>query len=227
MNREHQFTNSLVVRYVIYTTVILGGLVAIPEILEPGDVTLFKENGPIEWLEFSFVTLSSLTLAIGAMIIRPLRGLLAIFSCIVAMAAVRELDGLLDDTLPLSWKGPLLFCIALAVYIGFRHRRTLRSQMDYFTKTASFGTLWAGFVIVVLLAQLIGHGAFLEQVMGDDYHHQYKRVIEEIFEMFGYLIILFGSLEAVIFDYAARRKVFNDILMENIEIPNDAQTIAP
>jgi hypothetical protein len=226
MNREHQFTNNFVLRYIIYTTVILSGLVAIQEILKPGDVMLFKENGPIEWFEFSLVTLASLTLAVGAMIIRPLRGLLAVLSCVVSIAAIRELDGLLDDKLPFSWKGPMLLGVALTVYIGFSHRRKLGSQIDYFSKTASFGILWAGFVIVVLLAQLIGHGAFLEKVMGDDYQHQYKRVIEEIFEMFGYLIILFGSLEAVISDCAARRKVFQDILMQDIEIPADAQTTA-
>ncbi|MGH2270350.1 hypothetical protein ACQ9LF_00975 [Anaerohalosphaeraceae bacterium U12dextr] len=36
--------------------------------------------------------------------------------------------------------------------------------------------------------------------MGNDYHRDYKRVIEEITELFGYLIFLLGAIETVLFD---------------------------
>jgi len=57
--------------------------------------------------------------------------------------------------------------------------------------------MWCGFVIAVPFAQMVGHGEFLMEVMGDDYVPHYKRVIEELGELVGYIIMLVGVAELV------------------------------
>ena len=77
-------------------------------------------------------------------------------------------------------------------------RATLKGQLAEFVAHRAFVLFWAGFIVAVPYAQLVGHAAFLESLMGDDYQRDYKRVIEELGEMLGYLLILLGSIEALL-----------------------------
>ena len=61
-----------------------------------------------------------------------------------------------------------------------------------------FFLLWAGFIIAIPVAQLVGNGAFLQAIMNDDYSRDYRRIIEEIGELMGYGLILVGSIELAI-----------------------------
>jgi len=67
-----------------------------------------------------------------------------------------------------------------------------------FLATHSVVVLWAGFLIAVPLGQLVGHGDFLQTLMGDDYLRDYKRVLEETFEVMGYILMLAGTVEAAV-----------------------------
>ena len=207
MNQEQQFTKQLLIRYFTYTVAILGSLATLPFLLRARGLALFQENGPIEWLQFSILIATSLMLTYGAIVEKPMRGLFSVLGAICSIAAMRELDNILDKAIPvLGWRAPGLVILGVIVFMVYHHRHTLFDQINFFVKTAPFGILWTGCVLVVLLAQLLGHGHFLEAVMGDDYSHRYKRVIEEIFELFGYIIILISAIEAIAFDSAMRRK---------------------
>lgn len=206
MHEEHQFTVNLILRYLIYTGMMLAGLAALPTLLQPGDMELFRENGPIEWLQLGVIVFAAMAFAAGAVIERSMRGLFGAIACVLSIAAVRELDKILDALLPGGWKGPVLILLAVFVFVWYRSRHTLWAQVGCFVRTAPFGILWAGFVIAVLLAQLVGHGTFLQMIMGDDYDRTYKRVIEEIAETFGYTVILLGAIEAVVFGRGSRKE---------------------
>jgi vacuolar-type H+-ATPase subunit I/STV1 len=129
-----------------------------------------------------------------------MRCLFTQFIVVSAIAAIREMDGIFDRIPVIRWEIPAAGLLIFAIGYAWRHRATLGPQVDYFVRTAPFGVLWAGFIVIALIAQLVGHGRFLELVMGDDYHRDYKRVIEEITELFGYLIFLLGAIETVLFD---------------------------
>jgi hypothetical protein len=58
--------------------------------------------------------------------------------------------------------------------------------------------LWSGFLAVVVLAQLVGHAELLKLVMGSDFKKGYKQIIEGSLELFGYYLIWFGTLEALL-----------------------------
>jgi len=206
MHEEHRLTLNLILRYLIYTGLMLAGLAALPTLLQPGDMELFRENGPIEWMQLAALALAAATFVTGAVTKRSMRGLFGAIACVLSIAVVRELDKILDGILPGGWQGPAVVLIALFAFLWHRYRHTFWDQVTSFVKTAPFGVLWAGFVIAVLLAQLVGHGTFLQLIMGDDYDRTYKRVIEEICETFGYTVILLGSVEAVAFGWFLRKK---------------------
>jgi len=200
MPNKHRLAVQTLARFSFYTLGMLAGLASLPHLLEPGDFVLFSENGPIEWLQLALMGQAAIIFGIGAWKEPPMRCLFTQFSIISAIAAIREMDGIFDQIPVIRWEIPAACLLGFAVFYGWRHQATLGPQVDYFVRTAPFGVLWAGFIVIALIAQLVGHGRFLELVMGNDYHRDYKRVIEEITELFGYLIFLLGAIETVLFD---------------------------
>lgn len=177
----------------------------LPHLIMDGDYSLFYENGPIEWLQFTFIGFAAVVFAIGASNEPLMRCLFIQFSLISATAAFREMDGIFDNLPFIRWQIPagiMLFC---ACWQAKKNWTELLPQIERFVSSSSFGVLWASFVIITLIAQLVGNGHFLQLLMGDDYLREYKRVIEEITELFGYMIFFFGSLEAVLFEAKFRR----------------------
>jgi putative effector of murein hydrolase LrgA (UPF0299 family) len=207
MHEEHLYTVNLILRYLIYTGIMLAGLAALPTVLQPDDLELFRENGPIEWLQLGAIVFAALILGAGALVEPEMRGMFGLLSCVASIAAVRELDKILDALLPGGWQGPMAGLVLLFSCLYYRYRKTIWVQAGSFVRTAPFGVLWAGFVITILLAQLAGHGTLLQLIMGDNYDRAYKRVIEEITEMFGYTVILLGSIEAIAFGRVSRKAV--------------------
>lgn len=200
MPNGHKLALQTLSRFSLYTLGMLAGLASLPHLLEPGDFILFSENGPVEWLQFALMGQAAFIFGLGAWREPPMRYLFVEFAAVSAIAAIREMDGFFDRIPVIRWEIPALGLLIFAVWYGWRHRIALGPQVDYFVRTAPFGVLWAGFVVIALIAQLVGNGHFLELVMGDDYHRDYKRVTEEITELFGYLIFLLGAVETVLFD---------------------------
>lgn len=82
--------------------------------------------------------------------------------------------------------------------MAYANWRELNRQIATFLSSRAFATLWAGFIVAVPVAQLLGHGPFLETLMGDDDERSYKRVIEESGELIGSILLLAGSIESMV-----------------------------
>jgi len=67
--------------------------------------------------------------------------------------------------------------------------------------------LWAGFIVAVPLAQLVGHGPFFRLFMDEEHVRNIKRVFEESGEFCGYLILLFGTIESILYFATAKEEV--------------------
>jgi hypothetical protein len=169
------------------------------------DVTsVFRENGPIEWTQFGLLVIAAALLVVGALVNAEFRETFLLLAAVTAFAAVRELDGLLDALIPwIGWKVGFVFALLAALQVRAR-RIELASQASRFVCSSSFVVLWAGFIVAVPVAQMLGHGAFLESMMGDHYDRSYKRVIEESGELVGYVLLVAGSVEATL-NLRARR----------------------
>ena len=190
----------VIARFVIYTLVMFAITTSLPLMIENGDISVFKEDGPIEWLQFTTMILSAIILWCCSYLKGcTLREIYRFLSLSATCAAVREMDSAFDDLIPIiGWKLPAGFCVLLAIIICWKNKDVMAVQMNSFVHTRFFSLLWCGFIVAVPIAQLVGNGKFLQLLMGDDYVRDYKRVIEELLELFGYLLILIGSLEAIL-----------------------------
>lgn len=183
-------------RFTGYTLAVFGLTLSLPLAIGHGDIILFKENGPIEWFQCMVLAASSAVFVYGGHRLPHLREVFALLALISAFAAIRELDGFLDRTVPwIGWKVGFL-ALLFAVGLAYQKSHLISRQLPEFLASRGFVILWAGFLIAVPVGQLIGHGAFLQMVMGDDYNRDYKRAIEETLETLGYILVLVGSFEA-------------------------------
>lgn len=183
------------VRFAGYTLVIIGFALWLPRIIDHAGVSFFYEDGPLEWVQFALLAGAGAMCAAAACAAPHFRTLAVVLASVSAFAAVRELDSLLDRVIPwIGWKiGFVLLLYAAGAAYG--NRRRLLRQFARFLDCRAFAVLWAGAIIALPLAQLIGHGPFLQQLMGEHYFPAYKRVIEESAELVGYFILFAGSVE--------------------------------
>lgn len=196
-----QVDNSIVAtvtRYSIYTVGIILIAIALPWLAQYRDAAAFKENGAVEWLQLGFL------LAIATMYFREktlcpqFRHLSVVLGCVSAFAAVREMDANLDVIIPwLGWKVGYLLII-YAGLVGYRNKDVFLPQLINFLNARAFSLLWAGFIVAIPFAQLVGNGAFIQAIMTDDYSRDYSRMIEEIGELMGYGLLLIGSRELIL-----------------------------
>jgi hypothetical protein len=194
------FTESsmpIVLRFTLYTLVIFSFTASAPLIIQYGGIIVFKENGPIEWLQFGLLVGTSAIFLAGSFVVPVFRQLFLLLASVSAFGVVRELDVLLDDMIPwIGWKIGLVI-VLYAVGLAYVNRGILKRQTTRFISSRAFAMLWAGFVVTIPIAQLLGHGIFLQLVMGDDYVRHYKRVIEESVELVGYFMLFVGSVESM------------------------------
>ena len=189
---------STVVRFTAYTAAVFTLTLSLPLVIEHGDIIIFKENGPIEWFQFSVLVAASAVFLFGGWRLAHFRQLFLLMAFVSIFAAIRELDVFLARAIPgVGWKIGFIV-ILYAIGSAYTKRKSVKRQLPPFVASSAFVILWAGFLVAVPFGQLIGHGAFLEVVMGDDYNRDYKRVIEETLETMGYLLVLIGSFESVL-----------------------------
>ena len=116
-------------------------------------------------------------------------------------AVVRELDGFLDS----QWfKGAYKYLnapIVLAfVVIAFKHRSDLLAELGRAGPPLSMVLMFLGFFLVVGYSQVLGQKELWQAAMGEDYLRLVKNTVEESSELVGFLMILFGAVEAALFE---------------------------
>jgi hypothetical protein len=187
-------------RFLVYTLIIFAIAVSLPVIVEYGDFIVFAENGPVEWMQLIFIFVSVALLLFDSFHnVCEFKQLFCAVAFLQLCAAAREMDLVFDNLIPVAgWKLPAVLCASVVIIIYWKSKDAFEEQVGYFIRTRSFTLLWCGFIIAVPYSQLVGHGKFLELLMGNDYMRDYKRVIEELGEFLGYLFIMIGSIEAVL-----------------------------
>lgn len=199
-NTGNSLFRKVVLRFIPYTLVIFAISASLPAVVENGDFVVFEENGPIEWLQFTILLVSAVVLLLYSRLEGYLSGeLFSIIALVETAAAIREMDATFDKFIPfLGWKLPFVVCVVIGVFVFLKNKDKVSAQLNGFVCSRAFSLLWCGFIVTIPFAQLVGHGDFLKLLMGNDYVRDYKRVIEELGELLGYMFILMGSFEAVL-----------------------------
>ena len=189
-------------RLLLYGTLATLGLEAVVRAAEAGLLEpVTSEDGTIEkgQVFLALGTAGVLMIAAGR---RPdLRTVLRLLALAALFAVVRELDGFLDS----HWfKGAYKYLnapIVLAfVVIAFKHRRDLLAELGRAGLPLSMVLMFLGFFLVVGYSQVLGQKELWQAAMGEDYLRLVKNTVEESSELVGFLMILFGAVEAALFE---------------------------
>ena len=159
----------------------------------------FSENAHIEWLQFSLVSTAAIILLVGA-IVFPVqrRTLFLLFTC-AFIACARELDKSLDELIPvIGWQAIFFIAVLIALWQLKNFKETKAQLMKFFVSPA-MAVCWTAIVIIIALAQCIGDKSYLQAALGSEYTRNSKKIIEESLELYGYLILLCGSIETLFF----------------------------
>lgn len=198
INQSRQIAGfGIYLRFILYTLVIISIVAALP-IISGENAYDSPEGTVIEWVQYALITSAAVLMFVAGLRLPESRGLLFFLAALAGVASIRELDMYLDIYNPYwGWQLPAIFIGALGIYAFWIHRFAFMQQLRSFVSHHSFALFWARLIIVVPFAQLVGHGEYLELVLGEDYRRSHKRLIEETGELLGYFLILFGSIELI------------------------------
>ena len=189
----------LPVRLFVYTAFLFVGMAMLGELGKRWGLYFFLEKNGLENFQLGLVLAVTAGLGLTAWRRPPVRQAFLYMALLAALALTREIDFILDVLLPgLSWKLTVAVLFTVANANALWRWRRFWPQICHFSGTGGGAMIWAGFVVVVALAQWLGHQDLWRTIMEEAYSRQFKRVMEEIVETFGYLLIFFGTIEAMI-----------------------------
>ena len=155
----------------------------------------FDENGILENFQLCELLLACALFLSVSLRRKDLHKLGIVFASLCAFAACRELDALFDDCIPIiGWKFAFLFIAAATVYAFINWKRT-REEIFCFLRSTAFPMMCFVIIIVIPVAQCIGHRSFVANVLQMDHIGSIKEFIEESIETIGYFILLCSAIE--------------------------------
>lgn len=189
------------VRFYLYLAIPAIVLEAVVLATQKGQMQklLIDENAVIEWFEFFLLMVISLLLHISGKRKPSHRQLCRLLTILPLIAAVRELDALLDSYLfDGAWQLlVLLLCLYLIHFIR-QNFAPIKVQVADFVKSNSFGFFYSGFIIVAVFSSLIGQQVLWKAIMQQNHIYLVGRYVEELSENIGYLLLLMGAIEKFI-----------------------------
>ena len=155
----------------------------------------FDENGILENFQLGELLLACALFLIVSLRRKDFHKLGIVFASLCAFAACRELDALFDDCIPIvGWKFAFLFIAAATIYAFINWKRT-REEIFCFLRSSAFPMMCFVIIIVIPVAQCIGHRSFVANVLQMDHIGSIKEFIEESIETIGYFFLLCSAIE--------------------------------
>ena len=198
--RSHEATglaSSLIVRSLVYLCVLALTLSAFPGLVERYEEAFYEEGRMLENSQNGLIVAIGLVFLYGAWRSLNLRSFYIALSIPVWAVLIREQDKSLDEIIPvLGWKAGVLVVLLAGGAFVYRRRHAILRAVERFVPSLSFGILWSGAAVMIVLAQLVGHGDLFRAQLGDDYNSHTKRLVEESIEFGAYMLLLFGAIES-------------------------------
>ncbi len=201
---ERSAAISLFLRFLVYAALIAGTFEWMVVAVRSHDIHwLMRDDGPVEITQLLAALFTAVLFFMLSRERASSRELLRLLSALSLIACARELDNL---TLELgsrdAYKYMAAFPLVWALSIMARARGRLLDQLAVFSQTSGFSLLLAGFLIVVVYAQILGQKALWMAVLSADTYRPIKELVEESSELLGYLLMLFGAAEVAVSDDA-------------------------
>lgn len=159
-----------------------------------------QEYGMFETMQSVTLLLIVLSFGIQAARNKTYRAILLLLSGLALAALVREQDAYLDKTIPyIGWTWCWIFPMT-GFIILIRQLRKETATFTHFLRSHSFHMMMTAIIIIIPVAQCLGHRSFLADLLGDPCidSHLVRRIVEEPIELLGYLQILLASIESAL-----------------------------
>jgi hypothetical protein len=155
----------------------------------------FDEHSIIENMQLIFLITSGCLFCAEAIFHKKYRPILFLLSSLTFLASCRELDMFFDKNIPvIGWEIGFLFPVCAIIY-AYKNKRTLRNTLIDFSASSTFSMMCCAMIIIFPIAQCIGHGPFVRDVIGDYRVGDIKEFFEESCETMGYFLIVLSSIE--------------------------------
>lgn len=163
---------------------------------DPGDTLGTSEYSPIELMQPVILTFCGMIMAWVAAHYVSQRPIAIPFGGMALAFIVREIDYFLDryfiDNL---WQFLIGVAGALVIAYTYRHRRRLQIALGRLWPSPGLVFLFAGASILFVFARFVGYDPFWMAILGDRYERIVPLAVEELVELMGYMLWLFGSIE--------------------------------
>ncbi|MGI6353861.1 MAG: hypothetical protein GX937_06155 [Lentisphaerae bacterium] len=190
----------LLLRYAVYIALLFLLYLALVYGILPQKWPLSR-NRLMEYMQLTLLTLLSATLGINALIFARTRKLLLLLMSCSMIAIAREVSKILDKYIPvLGWKAVFLL-VAPLILMQLRNGQKLRKQISKFITSHAMAIFMMGIIIIIPLAQCIGDANYLRTAIGGEKIHVYETLFEESMELYGYVILLCGAFETMLFSW--------------------------
>ena len=158
----------------------------------------FHEHCIIENLQLCELLLTTLLFCISWLRQGVFAKLMPLFAGLCAFAACRELDCFLGNHIPtFGWKIGVIFPIASVAYALKDWKETQR-VIFLFLRHPSFELMLCAMILILPVAQCIGHKSFLLNVLEEEHIGRIKELLEESLETIGYFVLLCSSIELLV-----------------------------
>lgn len=155
-----------------------------------------SELSPVELLQNLLLIFSAGVFAWVGWRDRLRRPMAVSLAALMLACLVRELDFFLDfyviDNL---WQVLCAVLLSFALVYGVRQRARFMQGWKRSWPSAGLAMIMGGFILLIPFAQLVGHGALWQSILGDGYLRVVKVAVEEFIELGAYALIAIGSAE--------------------------------
>ena len=129
-------------------------------------VDTFEENSVVENIQLFLLVFSAVCFCTQAVFYKEFRSVLFLLASCCLLASCRELDATLDEIVPIvHWKFAYIFPLAAVIY-ACMHRNGLKQSLFKFFTMPSFNMMYITVILILPVAQCIGHRAFVKSVLG-------------------------------------------------------------
>ena len=186
------------VKYLLFDFLALAILMALIPFFISIDITVLKnelsETSITEFMQEFFILISAIIFYKASSKEPESKGIFILLAGLFTMMFIREGDYYLDTIFHGFWKLPVAIVLIATLYYAFKNKTTIFKPLLTHSQTKKFTYILIGFLIIIIFSRLFGTGSLWRDIMGDNYHHLYKTVIQEGLELFGYSLIFYGSM---------------------------------
>ncbi len=155
----------------------------------------FEENGIIENMQLYILLSAGIVFFVNTLHYPHMRSISFLLASFCFFATCRELDSFFDKSVPvISWKFGYFFPLLAGIYGFLTLHSTIKSSLQ-FLSSQSFFMMCCAVIIILPIAQCIGHRPLIVSVLGNHDVANIKQLFEECCELIGYFLILLSSIE--------------------------------